>query len=113
MADLHEGRKSLSQAGPQVYSKLTYQLVFSDFRAKLQPNPRGAPAEAYRRVESGRGALGHYIVSDGTPKPYRHKMSVPSVRNLAAMPHLLRGAKLADLPVIYWSLNIWPVEIER
>jgi NADH-quinone oxidoreductase subunit D len=82
-------------------------------RAKLQPNPRGPPGEAYRRVESGRGALGHYIVSDGTPKPYRHKMSVPSVRNLSAMPHLLKGAKLADLPVIYWSLNIWPVEIER
>jgi NADH-quinone oxidoreductase subunit D len=82
-------------------------------RAKLQPNPRGPPAEAYRRVESGRGALGHYIVSDGTPKPYRHKMSVPSVRNLSAMPHLLKGARLADLPVIYWSLNIWPVEIER
>src|SRR3712207_9171797 len=51
---------------------------------RSQPNPRGAPAEAYRRVESGRGALGHYIVSDGTAKPYRHKMSVPSVRNLAA-----------------------------
>jgi NADH-quinone oxidoreductase subunit D len=82
-------------------------------RAKLQPNPRGPPGEAYRRVESGRGALGHYIVSDGTPKPYRHKMSVPSVRNLTAMPHLLKGARLADLPVIYWSLNIWPVEIER
>jgi NADH-quinone oxidoreductase subunit D len=84
-----------------------------EVRAKLQPNPRGPPGEAYRRVESGRGALGHYIVSDGTPKPYRHKMSVPSVRNLSAMPHLLKGARLADLPVIYWSLNIWPVEIER
>jgi NADH-quinone oxidoreductase subunit D len=82
-------------------------------RTKLQPNPRGPPGEAYRRVESGRGALGHYIVSDGTAKPYRHKMSVPSVRNLSALPHLLKGAKLADLPVIYWSLNIWPVEIER
>jgi NADH-quinone oxidoreductase subunit D len=82
-------------------------------RTKLQPNPRGPPGEAYCRVESGRGALGHYIVSDGTPKPYRHKMSVPSVRNLSAMPHLLKGARLADLPVIYWSLNIWPVEIER
>lgn len=82
-------------------------------RTKLQPNPRGSPGEAYCRVESGRGALGHYIVSDGTPKPYRHKMSVPSVRNLSAMPHLLKGARLADLPVIYWSLNIWPVEIER
>ena len=82
-------------------------------RTKLQPNPRGPPGEAYCRVESGRGALGHYIVSDGTSKPYRHKMSVPSVRNLSAMPHLLKGARLADLPVIYWSLNIWPVEIER
>jgi NADH-quinone oxidoreductase subunit D len=82
-------------------------------RTKLQPNPRGPPGEAYRRVESGRGALGHYIVSDGTPKPYRRKMSVPSVRNLSAIPHLLKGARLADLPVIYWSLNIWPVEIER
>lgn len=82
-------------------------------RAKLQPNPRGAPGEAYRRVESGRGALGHYIVSDGTSKAYRHKISPPSLRNLLAMPHLLEGARLADLPVIYWSLNIWPIEIER
>ena len=92
---------------------LTKMPQSGQIRAKLQPNPRGAPGEAYRRVESGRGALGHYIVSDGTAKPYRHKMSVPSVRNLSAMPHLLKGARLADLPVIYWSLNIWPVEIER
>lgn len=92
---------------------LTKMPQSGQIRAKLQPNPRGPPGEAYSRVESGRGALGHYIVSDGTPKPYRHKMSVPSVRNLSAMPHLLKGAKLADLPVIYWSLNIWPVEIER
>jgi NADH-quinone oxidoreductase subunit D len=92
---------------------LTKMPQSGQIRAKLQPNPRGPPGEAYRRVESGRGALGHYIVSDGTPKPYRHKMSVPSVRNLSAMPHLLKGARLADLPVIYWSLNIWPVEIER
>jgi NADH-quinone oxidoreductase subunit D len=82
-------------------------------RAKLQPNPRGPPGEAYARVESGRGALGHYIVSDGTAKAYRHKISVPSVRNLLVLPHLLQGAKLADLPMIYWSLNIWPIEIER
>ncbi len=82
-------------------------------RAKLLPSPRGPPGEAYRRVESGRGALGHYIVSDGTPRAYRHKISPPSLRNLLALPHLLEGARLADLPVIYWSLNIWPIEIER
>src|SRR5690606_35290745 len=82
-------------------------------RAKLLPSPRGPPGEAYRRGESGRGALGHYTVSDGTPRAYRHKISPPSLRNLLALPHLLEGARLADLPVIYWSLNIWPIEIER
>ncbi len=84
-----------------------------DVRVKLQPNPRAPPGEAYRRVEAGRGALGQYLVSDGTAKTYRHKLSVPSLRNLLALPHLLDGAKLADLPLIYWSLNIWPIEIER
>ncbi len=82
-------------------------------RTKLPTVAKGSPGEAYRRIESGRGALGHHIVSDGTPKAYRHKMSVPSLRNLLALPRLLRGARLADLPVIYWSLNIWPIEIER
>jgi NADH-quinone oxidoreductase subunit D len=69
-----------------------------EVRAKLQPNPKGRLGEAYRRVESGRGALGYYIVSDGTAKPYRVKMSVGSFRNLLAFPHLLVGAKLADMP---------------
>jgi NADH-quinone oxidoreductase subunit D len=83
------------------------------FRAKLPPTPKGPPGESYRRVESGRGALGHYIVSDGNPRAYRHKISAPSLRNLLVLPHLLKGVRLADLPMIYWSLNIWPIEIER
>ena len=84
-----------------------------EVRAKLQPNPKGPPGEAYRRVESGRGALGYYIVSDGTPKPYRVKMSVGSFRNMLALPHLLVGQRLADMPAVYWSLNYWPVEADR
>ena len=84
-----------------------------EVRAKLQPNPKGPAGEAYRRVESGRGALGYYIISDGTPKPYRVKISVGSFRNLLALPHLLVGAKLADMPAIYWALNYWPVEADR
>jgi NADH-quinone oxidoreductase subunit D len=83
------------------------------FRAKLPPTPKGPSGESYRRVESGRGALGHYIVSDGNPRAYRHKISAPSLRNLLVLPHLLKGVRLADLPMIYWSLNIWPIEIER
>ena len=84
-----------------------------EVRAKLQPNPKGPAGESYKRVESGRGALGYYIVSDGTPKPYRVKLSVASFRNMLALPFLLVGSKLADMPAIYWSLNYWPVEADR
>lgn len=84
-----------------------------EVRAKLQPNPKGPPGETYRRVESGRGALGYFIVSDGTPKPYRVKISVGSFRNMLALPYLLVGQKLADMPAVYWSLNYWPVEADR
>ncbi|MEP0825025.1 MAG: NADH-quinone oxidoreductase subunit D [Nitrososphaera sp.] len=84
-----------------------------EVRAKLQPNPKGPPGEAYRRVESGRGALGYYIISDGTPKPYRVKISVGSFRNILALPYLLVGQRLADMPATYWSLNYWPVEADR
>lgn len=84
-----------------------------EVRTKLQPNPKGPPGESYKRVESGRGALGYYIISDGTPRPYRVKISVASFRNMLALPFLLVGSKLADMPSIYWSLNYWPVEADR
>ncbi len=82
-------------------------------RTKLGPNPRGPPGEAFKRVEAGRGELAYYLVSDGNKKPYRVKLSVPSFREIVAMPHLLKGARLADMPAIYWSLNYWPVEADR
>ena len=82
-------------------------------RTKLKPNPKGGIDEVYRRVESGRGSLGMHIISNNQPQPYRVKISVPSFRNLIAMPHLLTGEKLGNLPPVYWSLNYWPVEADR
>jgi len=82
-------------------------------RTKLKPNPKGGNDEAYRRVESGRGALGMYVVSDNKPEPYRVKISVGSFRNLICMPYLLKGEKLGNMPAVYWSLNYWPVEADR
>ena len=82
-------------------------------RVKLKPNPKGALDSVYKRVESGRGSLGCYIVSDGKPEPYRVKMSVGSFRNLIALPYLLKGEKLGNMPSVYWSLNYWPVEADR
>ena len=82
-------------------------------RVKLKPNPKGGDTEVYRRVESGRGSLGMHIVSRNKPQPYRLKISVPSFRNLIAMPHLLTGEMLGNMPAVYWSLNYWPVEADR
>jgi NADH-quinone oxidoreductase subunit D len=82
-------------------------------RTKLKPNPKGKLGEVYRRVESGRGAAGCYIISKEKPEPYRLKLSVGSFRNLIALPYLLKGEKLGNMPAVYWSLNYWPVEADR
>ena len=82
-------------------------------RTKLKPNPKGGNDEVYRRVESGRGAIGYYIVSNNRPEPYRVKISVGAFRNLICMPYLLKGEKLGNMPAVYWGLNYWPVEADR
>ena len=82
-------------------------------RTKLKSNIKGGDDEVYRRVESGRGAAGCHIISKGKPEPYRLKLSVGSFRNLIALPYLLKGEKLGNMPAVYWSLNYWPVEADR
>jgi len=82
-------------------------------RVKLTPQQRAQAGEAYLRVEAARGAMGCHMISDGSTKPYRVKMSVPSFRNLLALPKLLIGSHVADMPAIYWSLDYWPVEADR
>ena len=76
--------------------------------------PFRAPAgEVYKKVEAARGELGFYIVSDGTDKPYRLKISSPSFRNLAAFPFLMKNVTMADIPVIYFSLDPFPLDMDR
>jgi NADH-quinone oxidoreductase subunit D len=74
----------------QIIRQCLKDIPEGSFRSKLPPTPKGPPGESYRRVESGRGALGHYIVSDGSPKAYRHKISAPSFRNLLVLSYLLK-----------------------
>lgn len=75
-----------------------------------QSLPRG---EAYSRVEAARGELGYYLISDGTDRPYRLKISTPSFRNMAALPQLARNVTMADVPAIYMSLDLIPLDIDR
>ncbi len=70
--------------------------------------------EAYSRVEAARGEAGIYIVSTGDYKPYRVKIRGPSLLHLIpVLEHLLIGSEVADVPVIYWSLNTCPADMDR
>jgi NADH-quinone oxidoreductase subunit D len=52
--------------------------------------------EVYQAVESPRGEIGYYIVSDGTSKPYRVFMRTPSFGNIQGLGKLLEGTLIAD-----------------
>jgi NADH-quinone oxidoreductase subunit D len=72
-----------------------------------------AGAEAYGRVESPKGELGFYLVSDGTIAPYRCKIRSPSFINLTVLRDLLIGWKLADMIVTFGSIDINMGEVDR
>lgn len=72
--------------------------------------PRG---EAYVSIESPRGVLGVYIVSDGGPKPYRVHFRAPSFVNLQSLPHMAKGGLLADLVALIASLDPVLGEVDR
>ena len=62
--------------------------------------------EAYMAVESPRGELGCYIVSDGSSKPYRMHIRGPSFVNLQTLPHMMRGGLIADAVAVISSRAI-------
>ncbi|MBI2935353.1 MAG: NADH-quinone oxidoreductase subunit D [Chloroflexi bacterium] len=69
--------------------------------------------EAYAHVESSKGELGFYLVSDGSISPYRCKIRSPSFINLTVLRDLAIGWKLADLVVIFGSIDINMGEVDR
>ena len=79
-------------------------------------NPKGtkvAAGEGYGAVESPRGELGFYIVSDGTAYPYRVKINAPSFCNLQVVQHVAPGMLLADLIATLGSLDPVLGDIDR
>ena len=72
--------------------------------------PKG---EAYARVEGPRGEVGSYIISDGSAKPYRMKWRGASFSNLAILPHIIPGHKVADVVAIMGSVDPVFGEVDR
>lgn len=114
------------------------QMPSGDYRvqdAKVTPPPRGRidesmealihhfklftrgfeppEGEVYVAVESPRGELGCYIVSDGSNKPYRMHMRAPSFVNLQSVPALLRGGLMADAIAVLSSVDPVLGEVDR
>ena len=69
--------------------------------------------EVYVPIESPRGELGCYIVSDGTARPYRMHIRGPSFVNLQTLPHMMRGGFLADGVAIISSVDPIMGEVDR
>ncbi len=69
--------------------------------------------EASNFVESPRGVLGCYIITDGTPKAYRIKWRGASFSNLSALPELMKGHMYSDLMAIFGSLDVIMPEVDR
>jgi NADH-quinone oxidoreductase subunit D len=69
--------------------------------------------EAYVAVESPRGELGCYIVSDGSAKPYRMHIRGPSFVNLQALPHMMHGGLVADAVAVISSVDPIMGEVDR
>ncbi|MDA8196460.1 MAG: NADH-quinone oxidoreductase subunit D [Actinomycetota bacterium] len=71
------------------------------------------PGETYVAVESPRGELGCYMVSDGSAKPFRMHIRGPSFVNLQALPTLLSGSLIADAVAITSSIDPVMGEVDR
>ncbi len=80
---------------------------------KPQYQVRVPAGEAYGRVESPKGELGFYVVSNGKPNPYRYHVRPASFVNMTAMEHIAKGTKIQDFVALLAMLDIVMGELDR
>jgi NADH-quinone oxidoreductase subunit D len=83
-----------------------------DLKAKLR-GFRPKPGEAYGRIEAPKGELGFYLISDGSPNPYRYRVRPPSFINLTVLEDMCLGYHVADVVIILGSVDIVLGEVDR
>ena len=105
MAEVKQSLRILEQ----VYADMPDGPWLADVPLHARPEP----GEVYARVESPRGELGFYLVSDGGPAPYRFHCRPPSLINLSALKEMSVGGTLADAIVTLGSIDIVVGEIDR
>ncbi len=88
-------------------------LPEGNVHAAVPKRIRPEAGEVYVRTETPRGELGYYVISDGTPSPYRIKARGPAFVNLSVISEISRGAMIADLVAIIGSIDIVLGEVDR
>jgi NADH-quinone oxidoreductase subunit D len=89
------------------------EVIVPELR-KLKLSVKIPEGEVYVRNEVARGEAAMHMVSDGNKSPYRVKVRGPDfLHMIPVLEHLLEGAQIADVPAIYWSLNICPADMDR
>lgn len=80
---------------------------------KKQYTVRVPAGQAYGRVEAPKGELGFYVVSDGSPNPYRYHVRATSFINLGTLATMARGGKVADAVIGLGSIDTTMGEVDR
>jgi NADH-quinone oxidoreductase subunit D len=94
--------------------KMKTQMEALIYHFKIITEGFAVPAgEVYQAVESPRGEMGYYVVSDGTAKPYRVHMRSACLANLQLLPKMCEGRLIADVVAAIGSIDIVLGEIDR
>lgn len=96
-----------------IIEQLIDNIPEGEFQAKTKAVLKLPKGEFYQRVETPRGELGVYIVSEGGTTPYRIKFRSPGFSNLSALNHMIKGHKIGDLVAVMGTLDLVIPDIDR
>jgi len=105
---VEEMRQSL-----RILKQTMQQIQPGPVRTKVPHLVRPPVGDAYAHLETPKGELGFYIVSDNSIAPYRFHVRAPSLINLTPLKEMVTGWKIADLFVIFGSIDITMGEVDR
>jgi NADH-quinone oxidoreductase subunit D/NADH-quinone oxidoreductase subunit C/D len=97
----------------KIIEQLIDNIPEGDYQAKTKAVLKLPKGDFYTRVETARGELGVYIVSEGGTTPYRIKFRSPGFSNLSALDHMVRGSKIGDLMATMGTLDLVIPDIDR
>jgi NADH-quinone oxidoreductase subunit D len=96
-----------------IIEQLIDNIPEGPYAIKMKPVIKLPEGEYYQRVETARGELGVFIISDGNKNPYRVKFRSPNFVNLSVLNEISKGFKIADLVAIGGSLDLVIPDIDR